>query len=618
MKSLPSLRVLALASFIAVSLLPIGFNRFDYPTHAGLVYALGGMLLFLLILSWRKLIEVQTLEGSPWLRWENILRITAVILPILCWIAFALSPIRNFGWSEVVVLSVGIVIMLITRTFSTTERRDFVRLVVLLAVLASILGLFQYLMRDESRVAGPFYEMATKARYWPNAFALFLLLMWPLSAVVEGQGKPWRALRIFSAVTTLAALTLTFSRAAILTAGVQIVVMIWMARHTIIQAFHSRSLRTTFLAPLIAVVGALVIIGGLHAIRTDLRPTTTNSFAEKATFAGTEKQTSFSERAEFMKGALILAQQKPFFGYGPFSFRFIYSSIQNEFLAVSDHPHNWYLKIAMEEGIPAALLFILLLTMILYARRDLFNSTLSSPSSFILIAILGVLLHDLADYNLNFLSNQIAFWAIVGLLIPHPDPSPVRQGRGRWWGTLTLIASIALTGAILVEGILSVMDHPERTAFARNTFFVRAKFEYEQGQTLAAISDTEYHLRLNPLDAYAWDFLGRILEPSNPHRAIEAYDRAIIRDGANDFGFYVHYLQLGATLGQKGRKEYERVTEQAKHFLRQYPVLAEQNVHYTAQTANATHAIELAKLLGENDILKRIEAARKRWTQQRR
>lgn len=614
MKSFPSLRVISLSVFIALSLVPYGWNKFDNPTHAGLLYLLGGLLLFLGALSWKRIIHTQGLLKS-WFSSETILNGTVILLPILSYVAFVVSPIQNLGWSEVMVMAAGIGIFVIARTFTEKERDDLVRILVLIGTLAALVGLGQYLVRDESRIAGPFYEAAFKPHYWPNAFALFLLLVWPLAAGMKGEGRTWRIAKVISSSLLLSALFLTFSRAAVLAAIVQTFFLAWIHRGNLVAFFHpQRKAAKRLLAPAITILLVVVLVLGMHQARATIHPAATNSFATKASFAGTEKQTSFTERAQFMSGAARLALEKPWFGHGLFSFRFVYPRLQMDLLAVSDHPHNWYLKLAMEQGIPVATLFVILLLAVFWSRKNLLWDKPTS-SAFLLIAVLGVLAHNVADYNMNFLTNQVAFWGVLGLLSAS-GVSVGKNAKRRWWGTITFIGILLVAGSLLLEGYFSTTRQYDRMAFPRSLFLNQARGEAAQGKVQEAIGTAKHHLELNPYDAYGWDFLGRTLESSNPRSALDSYRQAIEADPANDFGFYVRYVQLARTLGTADIPGYADIVSGARALLASYPALAEENVHYTAQSGNARSAVELAKLLGQADLARRIEAARKKWTRE--
>jgi hypothetical protein len=97
-------------------------------------------------------------------------------------------------------------------------------------------------------------------------------------------------------------------------------------------------------------------------------------------------------------------------------------------LETSDHPHNLFLKIAVERGVPAAVLFIVLLLSIFISigrfrvpgsrlRTQIVPQPVTqNPQQFLLIAVLGVLAHNLIDYNLQFVGIALPFWMMLGIL----------------------------------------------------------------------------------------------------------------------------------------------------------------------------------------------------------
>ena len=71
------------------------------------------------------------------------------------------------------------------------------------------------------------------------------------------------------------------------------------------------------------------------------------------------EDTSWGERLNFWKNSLKLIEHKPFWGYGTGSMKQEYSSIDKR--NVTDNPHNQYLFLWVEEGVPGVLSFLALL-----------------------------------------------------------------------------------------------------------------------------------------------------------------------------------------------------------------------------------------------------------------
>ncbi len=599
-------RVIILALFFAVGLLPQGWNKFDNTPHATLLYVLGGLLILLLFLSWNELGKQRFKAGLA--SASNWLKIVSLLFPITILIAFAVSPVQNFGWSEVMMLTAGVAIFTIVQTFTEKERRDFLHIVLALAVVCALIGCWQYLTRSESRIAGPMFVAAYKSQYWPNAFALMLLMCWPLALTIKT-----RIVKILLTGILLTALILTFSRAAFLVLIMQLIIGLWYIRGDLFKETKS-----TMFNLLLAMLLTVCLTVGLHTMRTHRSESRssmqTNSFLAKATFTGTEQQTSFDERRDFMKGSLELIKEFPLLGSGPFSFRYRYAKIQPDFLASSEHPHNWYLKVAVEEGMIAFVLFLAFIVLIFYIRRDLLLQRGITTDAILLIAVMGPLAHNVADYNMNFVSNQLLFWVLLGFFMikkeenPHPQPQPQKL-HTLIWPSIVAISTILVGTALLLEGFNSYTKNYGEMKFVRNYFDAQARFVVSQGNTSEGIRLLRYHLSLNPYDAYSWNYLGQIQEYVDREEALKSYANAIKNDPANAFTFYVDYVNLAQKLKKTDTETYKFYTKKVVGFLKTYPQKIRDNIHYTAQTSNPQHAATLAKLLGEQGLALKIQDA---------
>ena len=620
-----SIRVILLALFFAVGLLPQGWNKFDTTLHASLLYGLGALLMALLFLSWK---DICAQYQDSWKKWSTsiVVKVSTILLSVLLVLAYVFSPIQNFGWSEVMVMIVGMGLFTIVQTFSEKERRDLLHIVLSLAVVSAVVGLGQYLFRTENRIAGPMYESLYKANYWPNAFALMLLMCWPICASMGERIAPVPAshsrilnipfLKALAAGVMIAALILTFSRAAFLVLLCQMVVGAWFLRKDLaaLATFKKLSPETkkTWLTILVTILIALVLTITLQTLRAYTSAGGSNSFLKKAQFSGTEQQTSFLERWQFMKGALQLIPLHPLLGNGPFSFRFVYPQIQPDFLAVSDHPHNWYLKIALEEGIPALIVFLVLIGAVFFARRDLLKEHSIGTSAMLLLGLMGPLIHNLADYNMNFLTNQMLFWIFLGFFNAKNTKdtnTSLNQNTLLVWPSIVAIGITITSVALLFEGVNSLSHHYDQMNFVRNYWYGEARYAVTQADTSKGIALMEQHLSLNPYDAFAWNYLGQIEEYVNPNEALKSYANAIKNDPANFFNFYVDYVKLAQKMKKTNTDAYKIYAQKALDFLQTYPEKVTANLHFTAQTGNVTSAIELAKLLGDLKLSLKIQRA---------
>lgn len=390
-----SLRVFLILALILGSLLPFPGNKFDIARQSEILFLAGFLPLLLILLSWKKL------KISPSLPIYAL--ICFFIWTLLSWL---LSDIHNYGWSEIIILGTSLTCFFVARSFDEKEKKFFFYILFIAAAAAALFGMNWYLTHDEPRIAGTFLELDKKANFWPNAFALFLLLVWPLGIelIEKIKSKISKHFIFLGLSILLTSLILTYSRAAWLVLIIQLALLL----------FLKPNLRKLTNIPVI-----LLIIFNIAVFTNVLQQTRTEhiqktlSFEEKITFQGTERDTSFRERAQFFKGALQLSLQKPIFGYGPYSFRFVYPTIQPVFLATSDHPHNWFLKIAAEQGLLGLLIFLIAFLSLIYTQR---KSIFGKKNTIFFVAVVGALLHNLVDFNLNFITNILLFWLLLGIL----------------------------------------------------------------------------------------------------------------------------------------------------------------------------------------------------------
>lgn len=128
---------------------------------------------------------------------------------------------------------------------------------------------------------------------------------------------------------------------------------------------------------------------------------------------------SLSNRIDFYSASFEMVKKKPFFGFGSGSFQYIYPKYQSELLALSEHPHNLFLKIMVENGILAAVLFISFIVS-LWVKSILHFTKISDSEKFTYFTIFStftaLLVHNLLDYNLNFVAVLFVFTFFAGLL----------------------------------------------------------------------------------------------------------------------------------------------------------------------------------------------------------
>ena len=148
-------------------------------------------------------------------------------------------------------------------------------------------------------------------------------------------------------------------------------------------------------------------------------------------FADVQQEFSKSEqsRLSIWRDARTLARQDPIFGTGLGTFPVAYTAVQTTFPGqFVNHAHNDYLELAIDLGLPAALILFAVIFFILAraVRTFLSASALFERSVALGCAgsIVAILLHSLADFNLYIPANAVLFSTILGMAL-RPQESTV-------------------------------------------------------------------------------------------------------------------------------------------------------------------------------------------------
>lgn len=587
-----SARTIALIVFLALTLIPIGWNKFDIVRHAYLLYGLGILLPLMAIFSFKKFQHIHVFSRDF---------LILIVFFALVVASFYTSTIQNYGWSEVLVTGSGIMLYFMAKTFGEKERKFFAATLTVLALISVVIAAYLYLTTSETRVAGLFFDYDKKAHIWPNAFALFLLMVWPVALQATMQATRFfqkKYIKIIILSILFTALFLTFSRAAMITFFIQVAVFFFINKNSVTTDIFQK--KYTAVIGIILLTGILIFsFQQVRSLKFEI-----NSFQKKIAFQGTERETSIQERADFMKGAATLAMEKPFLGYGPGTFRFVYPKIQQNFLATSDHPHNFFLKIWMENGTFALITFLIFLFII--GWHQIKNPSLYS------IAALGALTQSLVDYNLNFLTNALLFWIILGFSTDSSEgakknPSKTIAALSIFivLGSLTVLLSLSAISEGFLAGKLRYAQDPQ--------FYKSSRFPRDFWANRNTEKDLKYHLKLNSLDAFAWHTLGILQEKNQRWRdAYQSYKRGIQANPANFFNFYFNYFRVARSKNIKD-PEQENIRKNALKFLTSYPDKVRKNIHYTAQTGNIDAAQKLAEILNELELAEKIKEAHIEW-----
>lgn len=567
------LGLIAIGVFYILALFNPIFKKYDYGAGFPLVILMAGLALLLVILYFREKRERPIFE---------IAMLGVFVLSMGA--SFIFSHVQNLGFSEVLAFASAGTVFWIVAYRKNPWIDKFLNLVAISAVLASLVGFFNYFTQGEVRLAGMFFNLLYHAHIWPNAFALFLLLSWPSFL------RNWNWLRAVGLGIVISALLLTFSRGALIAfAGQLVLVAIYFARR-----IEKKAVLAVGLSILVAAVGYF----GANYVRSMTHEVI--DVGERVTFGNEESLTSKQERIDFWEGAVDLADDYPLFGYGPFSFRYAYNPIQETFLGNADHPHNVFLKIAVENGLVAAGSFVLfLLAMIVtVARRfkDLKKDD-RDKLAVLFVACAGAFAHNLIDYNLNFAVNL--FVLFVFLSLGRSIVAKVGKASNKSMAIGPLLLGLIVTAFAFYEGAILVLSETKDDSYLEHSLFPRAYYLNEADEALnngdydLANEFLDEQLELNKLDAQAYYLKGVVCEKTGGE-CLEYFETALELNPMNDFNYYAEYLTQLDSSDVQAAQEF---ANEANELLELYFGYVDNNVHFTAYTPNVEAAARLAELL---------------------
>lgn len=557
-------------------------------------------------------------DGKILSRTPSILLSLILLLILTIAAGWAYSQMHDFGLISITTLLGGLTTLLIVIEMDIGES-VIERVLNILCVIASLLcmvGLLLYFLTSIDRLSSTFVHLPYLTTSYPNAFALFLLSVMPhaLLQLNKFRNRPWLIINAL----VLSSLLLTFSRGSLIV-GVGVIATLFLLRKI---RFDKKA--------------ALVLIGviALTAIFQLMRPDSLgqNSFEDKYTLSSGEKASSVSERMDFWKGALGIIKTHPFLGAGPDTFKYIFPQYQTNLLANSDHPHNMFLKQASEFGIPSALL---LLGLIIYALHGLRKTYRTNNIHLALgLSVLAMVGHNLLDYNLNFTSNALVFYALLGAIIGLTRHNVYQVPKRALWVILIMLTSAMFVGGMyeayermlitqardLTASADVIKMREAETLFAKihpifyeDAILLRAQNAIEMKNAKLAkellknitLRNHNYAEVYNLLSETYTEKASKVLAKANNAKAIEL-------DPWNDLRYYFQKITLELQEGITINKDaYQKLLEN-------YLALLQNNAHETVRSGNPHYAIKIAEALSltklKNKLTSTAELERKKFT----
>lgn len=548
----------------------------------------------------------------------------ALVMAYVLWVAgsFATSSAQNYGLDDVIRAASLALFFLWTARRRTGLRtlafREKVSITLTVAVVfACLAGFLVYTLQPATRFVGTFFDQRFVTDYWPNAWADMLLLAWPLAwFVLKPLRKHWQLLVL---ALMIGCLFLSYSRGAFLSLLAQVVLFAFLGAGPFLRRppeLLRRGARHAAGALAVVTLAMLLFLAG-NRLRSAYQPV--ESLAAKATFTADEGNSSVNERRDFWTQAIALSLERPLAGWGPYSFRFVQPRLQKGVFQTSDHPHNVFLKLAMESGWPAAVLFAFLLLLIVAphlwaALRSWFGrgAGLGRFEVAAITSVGGLLLHNQIDYNLQFVGVALPLWLLLGFLV-RPVPPQTHVSRRMFEAALSLVLLLILfiEGGFLVTSSLGRRaeargdagaallwyGRSSRELFSRDMHLSRASLLLSNDDLAGALASLDRYQEQNREDARGWQMRGDVLlRKGDRIGALAAYEQAFA------YGKY-NYIGVLTAIVRIHREQGDSPALAARHdeFLAVYDAFAAailQNAHFIALSQNVEEFQTAGRELG--------------------
>lgn len=535
---------------------------------------------------------------------------------------FSLTP--GFGLAELLLFVNAGILLVIFSNLNLGEKflNYFAWVLIGIATADTMIGFFVYTRTPFPRLVGTFIDLSAPYTSFGNDFANFLLLILPLALfqlLRSHERVTTRILAVLATAILFAGFLLTFSRGAWLSLLAVIILagILWIVRR-IKRVAKADVARGAWLQVAISVALAILLVAGLQFVRS--QKFQTNSFWLKATMRAEEGSASSDERMDFWKGAIQIIKDRPVFGVGVLSFKFLYPKYQPDFGANWDHPHNIFLKIGVENGIPAAVFFALFLIFTAIAALPFIYKNPRHISTFFIAGAIGAFGHNLVDYNF-IVANFTLAMVFIAINLSFSKGSR-RLVDAKIPLSVMAVISLALILVGIHDGYYNIYFKKGREQLA-NKQYDAAVLSLEKSQRLFLQRDLANYLAIayrvqykqtsksewrekeikllknlesTTVDAAILSRLGELyFEDKHFADAEKLFRKALNLDPENRLRYYYQLLLVRQAQNEPMD---EKMASRTRALLAEYVELLRGNKHTTIITDNPSYASQLYELLG--------------------
>lgn len=460
-------------------------------------------------------------------------------------------------------------------------------------LLVCFFGILYYTIQTNSsvRAFGRFYQA--------NILGGFLVMFIPIALMSAFVAKKWLQVSLFIILSAISITTLfyTFSLGSYISFFLTIPLIFFFARK---YASSGKIALKTLIILILLSLFIFTCSPGLRDIsnqgekksqtmhvKDDL-----NNFDKASSSADSGFGKKFIEkihrsgtsRLDFYTAAVRIALDNPVMGVGLGNFQYHYPRYQKKVEFFAKYPHNFYLSLASQGGIPALIAFLVLLFFIgrrikrnISAMDDEDNDLFRPVAIAMSIGLIASLLHISFDVDFTFTSIVFIFWTIAGVLagIGQKESECSKRTPGR--RIMRLIAALFITLLMFppffhylsydMQGKGRAAQQKLRNNLAEECFDravnldpfdneayrIYAYFLYKTGKSDRAIPLINRAIKLSPWRARLYETRGVILDAlKRPEEANKSYLTSISLDPINQI---YSYIGLGRNYKRAGDKD---------------------------------------------------------------
>jgi len=549
----------------------------------------------------------------------------------LFWLSFAFRQ-QPLGYEEFIAYSLGPLLYLVTKKIDLSDlAAKYHQLIAFglsfVGAAFSLGGIYLFIFGNNARLSSLFRGFEPYLTY-PNALAFALLLTLPFNLYLLLESKIRR--KVMAALflwLNLIAFFLTFSRGAYLAAIGTVCICLVLAYflkpklQDPLKVFYRHGIKLLLIL-ILAFSGAFLVNEFHRYVQPpDLASQVqlTEDVIARISDQETSANQSTDERVQFWIGSLKLMRDYPLFGIGSDGFEVQYPKYQTELLALSNHPHNIWLKIAVENGSPAALALLLFMGMhffnnIKYLTHHYYLQQQDFWWRFTLIgALVATSLHMLVDYNLGAMCLWFLWWMLIALLAPKDlaKKDKVKFDLGNDFtavvvSCLVVITVISSWHAVQYDQVKKAKHEivANQNMKAAQQYIVKAPHSFFEPLRIEVIGDLrsmqfapelKKYLKKYPNWAQLHIAYARTAVASKQlNVAINHYRRALALNSQNDLLWHSEYLQVLAS--QQGPEAIFALSDQYYQLINTYTQKLRNNEHHTVITQNPAAASQIIQL----------------------